>query len=112
MRQRTKLAVNAGNLLELIGAACAVFAVAHLAGVEWGILLAGILVVVAAELIYDEHVWRFPLPLRPQPSRWARERRQAVEKWRIQRVALKAIARQRALDDAPAAPPADVEIRG
>jgi hypothetical protein len=64
-QQRRHLLLNAGNLLELAGAALAVYAVVLLAGVAWGLLLAGVLLVVAAELIFDERVWRLPLPHRP-----------------------------------------------
>jgi hypothetical protein len=109
MRQRSRLAVNAGNLLELLGAVCGVYGIDRLAGLSWALIAGGVLLVAAAELIYDEHVWRVPLPLRPQPSRWIRERRQAVEKWRTRQTALKAITRRRALDTAPLA---DTEIRG
>jgi hypothetical protein len=120
MRQRTKLTINVGNLLELTGAICGVWAVDRLAGFSWALVLAAVLLVAGAELVYGEHpdpmappgtprVWKIPLPLRPQPSRWATERRQAIEVWRAQRVALKATGRQRALDRAAAADP---ETRG
>jgi hypothetical protein len=95
MRQRTQGAINVGNLLELVGAVCAVYAVISLAGVAWGILLAGILIVVAAELIYDEHVWRFSLPLRPQPSRWITERRQSAGLWKLRQSASRRARRAR-----------------
>jgi hypothetical protein len=96
--QRTRLVLNVGNLLELVGAGCGVYGVGRLAGFAWALVLAGVLLVVAAELIYDGHLWRIPLPHKPEPRRWLLERRQRVEKWRTQRTALKAIARQRALD--------------
>ena len=78
MRQRSRLAVNAGNLLELAGAVCGVYGIDRLAGLSWALIAAAILFVAAAELIYDEHVWRLPLPLRPQPRRWMKERQQSL----------------------------------
>jgi hypothetical protein len=92
MRQRTKLVLNVGNLLELAGAACGVYGVDRLAGFAWALVLAGVLLVIAAELIYDGHIWRVSLPLRPQPSRWLKERRQG---WALQRAALKSAVRRR-----------------
>lgn len=93
MRQRTKLVLNVGNLLELAGAACGVWGVNRLAGFAWALVLAGVLLILAAELIYDGHLWRVPLPLRPEPSRWLKERRQV---WALRRVALTTTVRQRA----------------
>lgn len=90
MRQRTKLALNAGNLLELAGSACGVYGVYRLAGFGWALVLAGVLCVAAAELIYDEHVWRLTLPARPQPRRWVEERRQALGLWWLRRKARRA----------------------
>lgn len=86
MRQRTRLAINAGNLLELVGAGAVVYGVDRLVGLSWALVLAGILLVVAAELIYDSHVWRVPLPRRPRPRVKAREWRQRFVLWRIRRV--------------------------
>lgn len=79
MRQRTRVAVNVGNLLELFGAACGVYGVAQLAGFKWALILAGVLLVLAAELIYDGHVWRVPLPRKPDLHTWREERRQALQ---------------------------------
>lgn len=81
MRQRSWLAVNAGNLLELLGAACGVYGIDRLAGLSWALIAGAVLLVAAAELIYDEHVWRVPLPLRPQPSKWIEARRQRFTIW-------------------------------
>ena len=92
MRQRTRLVLNVGNLLELAGAVCGVWGVDRLAGFAWALVLAGVLLVLAAELIYDGHLWRVPLPLRPEPRRWLKERRQA---WALRRGALKTSVRRR-----------------
>jgi hypothetical protein len=82
MRQRSRLAINVGNLLELLGAGCGVYGIDRLAGLSWALIATAILLIVAAELIYDAHVWRLPLPLVPQPRRWIKERRQAAQIWR------------------------------
>jgi hypothetical protein len=103
MRQRTKLVLNVGNLLELVGAGCGVWGVDRLEGFSWALILAAILLVVGAELVYGDHpdpdappgtprVLKIPLPLKPQPRRWATERRQA---WGLRRVALIAWVRRR-----------------
>jgi hypothetical protein len=99
MRQRTKLVLN-GNLLELVGAGCGVWGVDRLWGFSWALVLAAILLVAGAELVYGEHpdpgappgtprVWKIPLPLKPEPRRWLKERRQA---WGLRQAALKARA--------------------
>lgn len=62
MRQRTKIVLSVGNTLELAGAGIGCYAVADLVGVGWALLLAGILIVVAAEFIYDGTALRFELP--------------------------------------------------
>lgn len=95
MRQRTKLVLNVGNSLELLGAACGVYGVDRLVGFAWALILAAVLLIVAAEFVYGEdphapvpgtpRVVRVPLPLRPQPSRWLKERRQA---WAVRRATL------------------------
>lgn len=96
-QQRVRLAVNVGNLLELIGAAAAVYGVYRLVGLGFALVLAGVLAIVAAELVYDDHVWRLPLPRRPRPRarivrardtlRWQRLRRRARRRarWRARR---------------------------
>ncbi len=76
--QRTRLAINAGNLLELIGAGLACYAVADLVGVGWSLLLAAVLILVAAELAYSNVVWRLPLPHRPKPRVSVKERQQKL----------------------------------
>lgn len=83
MRQRSYLKINAGNFLEVVGAALGVYGLDRLAGFAWALILAAILFVVAAELIYDEHVWRVPLPVRPQPGKWVKARRQRIGLWRF-----------------------------
>ena len=94
MRQRSRLAINAGNLLELLGAGCGVYGIYRLAGLSWALIAAAILLIVAAELIYDAHVWRVPLPLRPEPQRRVTEARQRIQIWRQRFRA--ALARRRA----------------
>jgi hypothetical protein len=82
-QQRTRVVINVGNLLEVLGAASAVYGVARLAGLGFALVLAGILAVVAAELIYDGHAWRIPLPHRPRPRAWAQRRRRGLRSKRI-----------------------------
>lgn len=74
-QQRVRLVVNVGNLLELAGASAAVYGLYRLAGLGFALLLAGVLAVAAAELVYDAHVWRLPLPRRPRPRLRAQELR-------------------------------------
>ncbi len=81
MGQRSRLVINAGNLLEFIGAACLVYGMDRLLGLAWAFIVGGILLVAVAELIFDAKVWRLPLPLRPHPRRWSNERRQAFDLW-------------------------------
>lgn len=66
-RPRTRLAVNLGNLLELAGVGIGVYAVSQLAGVAWALIVAAVTLVAGAELVYDGHVARLPLPHRPHP---------------------------------------------
>src|SRR5580700_4320469 len=100
MRERTKLVLKVGDGLETIGAGLAVWGVDRLAGFSWALILAAILLVVGAELVYGEtdnpqlppgapRVLKIPLPLKPQPRRWATERRQA---WGLRREVWKARA--------------------
>lgn len=82
---RTRLAINAGNLLELLGAASAVYGLARVAGLGYGLMLLGVLLVVGAELVYDAKVWRVPLPHRPRVGQRVRVRyvhgRQRLAVW-------------------------------
>lgn len=80
-QQRTRLVVNVGNLLELAGAGATCYGVYRLAGLGFALVLAGVLAVVAAELVYDAHVWRMPLPHRPRPLARAVRARDAI-RWR------------------------------
>lgn len=68
--ERARLKVNVGNLLELVGAGAAVRGVDLIVGVGYALIVAAVLMIVAAELIYDGHVWSIPLPHRPRP--WQR----------------------------------------
>ena len=83
--RRTRLVVNVGNLIELVGASAVVDAVDRLAGLPWALLLAGVLLVIAAELIYDTHTWQIPLPHRPRPRAWLLDKRQRFGIWRMRR---------------------------
>lgn len=83
--QRTRVVVNVGNLLELIGAGAAVYGVDRLVGLSWALILAGVLLVIAAELIYDMHTWRIPLPHRPRPRVWLLDKRQRFAMWLARR---------------------------
>ncbi len=65
--QRTHVVVNVGNVLELAGAGVGCYGVAVLAGVGWALVAAGVVLVVGAELVYDSHGLRVPLPRRPRP---------------------------------------------
>lgn len=91
MRQRSRLVINAGNLIEFIAGACAVAGVYGLAGVFWALIVTAVLLVIGAEFIYGDKPWRVPLPLRPQPQRWLKEQRDRAHgmrnraKWTIQR---------------------------
>lgn len=66
-QQRAHVVVNVGNVLELAGAAVGCYGVAVLAGVGWALVAAGLLLVAAAELVYDSHGLRIPVPRRPRP---------------------------------------------
>jgi hypothetical protein len=78
---RSRLVINVGNLLELLGAVAACVGVGLLAGLAFALILAGILLVVGAELIYDQHVWRVPLPHRPRPRVWLAVWRRRMRRW-------------------------------
>lgn len=84
--RRTRLVVNVGNLLEVLGAGVVVVGVDRLAGLAWALVLLGVLLVVAAELVFDASVWRLPLPRRPRPGVRLVERRQALVVWRARRM--------------------------
>lgn len=65
--QRARLVVHVDNLLELVGAAAGVYGLYRLEGLAWALILAAVLLVVAAEFIYDGHAQAIPLPHRPRP---------------------------------------------
>jgi hypothetical protein len=71
-RPRIRVHVNVGNLLETAGAALGCYAIAALAGAAAGMLAGGVLLVVAAELIYDARIATVALPHRPRPLTAAR----------------------------------------
>jgi hypothetical protein len=88
MRQRTKLRIKVGDALEVAAAGFAIWAVLRLAGFSWALVATAILLVVGAELVFGEvdhpeappgtpRTIRIPLPLKPEPRRWLKERRQA-----------------------------------
>lgn len=84
-QQRTRVVINVGNLLELAGAGCAVYGLDRILGLGWALILAGILLVAAAELIYDQHAWRIPLPRLPQIRLRVAERKDYARAWWIRR---------------------------
>jgi hypothetical protein len=57
-----RIIVNVGNLLEVLGAAVLCYAVDQLVGLAWALILAGILLIIGAEFVYDAHTWKIPLP--------------------------------------------------
>jgi hypothetical protein len=81
-QQRVTLVINVGNLLECLGAGALVYGLWRLAGLAAAMVLLGVLLVVAAELVYDEHVWRIPLPRRPRPGRRLAGSRGRLRAWR------------------------------
>lgn len=83
--QRYHLRISVGNLLEILGAAASVYGVARLVGLAYGLILLGILLVVAAELIYDDTSLRLPLPRRPHPIRAVRQLPRRFDGWRWDR---------------------------
>lgn len=92
MMQRSRLAINVGNLFELLGAACGVYGVYRLVGLAWALIAAAVLLILAAELIYDAHVWTLSLPRRPHPRVRLTEARQrfAIKRmrWQARRASL------------------------
>lgn len=73
MTGRSYLRVNTGNLLEVAGVVVGSYAVSALAGVAWALIAGAVAMLVAAELVYDGHVARMPLPRRPRPLLKARK---------------------------------------
>lgn len=64
MTRRTQIVVGVGDVLQLVGMAAAVVAVWHLAGLWWGVLLAGAFVVIEANLTYGGKGLTISLPNR------------------------------------------------
>ncbi|MGH9082329.1 MAG: hypothetical protein ACRDWN_03190 [Acidimicrobiales bacterium] len=57
-----KLHLHVGNLLELASGAFGVWAAWRYLGLTGALVVAAVLCVVAAELLYDDVVWTVPLP--------------------------------------------------
>lgn len=93
--QRYHLHLGVGNLLEIAGAGSAVYGLARLAGLAYGLILLGGLLVIAAELIYDANTLRVPLPHRPRPIMRARQLPSRVERWKRERLVRQAVGRAR-----------------
>lgn len=87
MLQRTRLAVKVDNVIEIVGAAAGTYGVDRLVGFAWALICAGVLLVVAAEFIYEGRVAFVPLPRRPRPRVRLAEARQRA---RIRRLRLAA----------------------
>lgn len=89
MLQRSRLTINVGNLLEVIGAVTGVYGVYRLVGLAWALIAAAVLLVVAAELIYDGRLCSIPLPRHPHPGRRLAGIRQRARwrwiRWRARR---------------------------
>ena len=62
MTRRTRIVVGVGDVLQLLGATGACLAVAHLAGLWWGVLLAALFVFVEANLTYANRTVGLSLP--------------------------------------------------
>lgn len=71
---RAVLHVSFGNLLELAGAGLACYAIYRLVGLSWSLVGGAVMLLVAAELVYDVSVLHFPLPRRPRPVERVRRR--------------------------------------
>ena len=82
---RTRLIIVVGNTLEILGAVSACVGTYLLAGLPWMLVLLAVLLIIAAELIYDASILRVPLPRRPQLRTRLLERRQALNLWRATR---------------------------
>lgn len=80
---RTRLVVNVGNLLELLGCAAIAYGVSRIAGLGVALIVSGILGVAAAELVYDAHVWRVPLPHTPRPRARLARTGERLRWWRL-----------------------------
>lgn len=68
MAGRARVHLNIGNLLELAAAGIGCWAVWRLAGLSWTLVAVAVLVLVAAELVYDASSITIPLPRRPRPA--------------------------------------------
>ena len=77
--QRTRVRIQAGNLLETVGAVVGVYGVYTLAGLGWALIAAFVLLVALAEWVFPTSEWRVPLPRKPQPRVRLQERRQTLQ---------------------------------
>lgn len=80
--QRTRVHIGIGDVLETAGAGIACWGVARLVGLWAALILAGVLLVIAGELIYSGRTITIGLPHRPQPRQRARE---SWERWTVRR---------------------------
>lgn len=69
MTRRTRIHIGVGDTLETVGAVVGCLAVAHLAGLWWGLLLAAAFLIVAANLVYAQHRISLGLPNRQDVAR-------------------------------------------
>lgn len=69
MTRRIRIHIGVGDLLETAGAGLACFAVAHLAGLFWALLLAALFLIIAGNLIYGHTRLVVALPSRAERIR-------------------------------------------
>ena len=68
---RSRLVVNVGNLLEVLGLVALVIGVLVLYGAGWALIVGGVLAVGSAQLLFDGIVAAVPLPRRTHRVRRA-----------------------------------------
>ena len=67
--------INIGNLLELAGAGLGCYGVDQIVGLRWALVAGAVLLIIAAELVYDAHRLKIRLPRRPRPVAYVRARK-------------------------------------